>query len=236
MKSRKPVKRSRKCPRGIRKSDGKCKRKPGPKRSRKMKRSRRCKHKFRVGKKKFNNETIREAIELWNSGRNKYGPISEWDVSGVTDMAWLFNGNIYFNEDISKWDVSNVTDMAYMFSGAESFNQDLSKWNVSKVTDMANMFYYAESFNQDLSKWDVSKVTDMEGMFYETESFNGNIRDCDIRKVYSGKEEIEDMINRCKAERKRRIEKRMTKKQVVPKIFEGSHAELSNEITKFLFR
>ena len=41
MKSRKPVKRSRKCPRGIRKSDGKCKRKPGPKRSRKMKRSRR---------------------------------------------------------------------------------------------------------------------------------------------------------------------------------------------------
>jgi len=41
MKSRRPVKRSRKCPRGIRKTDGKCKRKPGPKRSRKMKRSRR---------------------------------------------------------------------------------------------------------------------------------------------------------------------------------------------------
>jgi len=34
-------KKSRKCPRGIRKTDGKCKRKPGPKRSRKMKRSRR---------------------------------------------------------------------------------------------------------------------------------------------------------------------------------------------------
>ena len=32
MKSRKPVKRSRKCTRGRRKSDGKCKRKPGPKR------------------------------------------------------------------------------------------------------------------------------------------------------------------------------------------------------------
>ena len=41
MKSRKPVKRSRRCPRGIRKSDGRCKRKPGPKRSRKMKKSRR---------------------------------------------------------------------------------------------------------------------------------------------------------------------------------------------------
>ena len=27
-----------------------------------------------------------------------------------------------FNQDISNWDVSNVTDMSYMFSGAESFN------------------------------------------------------------------------------------------------------------------
>jgi hypothetical protein len=34
------MKRSRKCPRGIRKSDGRCKRKPGPKRSRKMKKFR----------------------------------------------------------------------------------------------------------------------------------------------------------------------------------------------------
>ena len=36
--------------------------------------------------------------------------------------------------DISGWDVSNVTNMKYMFRNAESFNGDLSKWNVSNVT------------------------------------------------------------------------------------------------------
>ncbi len=36
MKSRKPSKTSRKCIRGRRKSDGKCKRKPGPKRKPKL--------------------------------------------------------------------------------------------------------------------------------------------------------------------------------------------------------
>jgi hypothetical protein len=45
-KSRKPIKKSRKCIRGRRKSDSKCRRKPGPKRTqrkRKPKRSRKCK-------------------------------------------------------------------------------------------------------------------------------------------------------------------------------------------------
>ncbi len=53
MKSRKPIKRSRRCPRGIRKSDGRCKRKPGPKRSRKMKKSRKPKQKSRKLKQKY---------------------------------------------------------------------------------------------------------------------------------------------------------------------------------------
>lgn len=48
-KSRKPTKKSRKCTYGIRKSDRKCKRKPGPKRSRKMKKSRKT-----ISQKKLN--------------------------------------------------------------------------------------------------------------------------------------------------------------------------------------
>ena len=32
-----------------------------------------------------------------------------------------------FNGDISQWDVSNVTDMRYMFYECQSFNQDISK-------------------------------------------------------------------------------------------------------------
>ena len=32
--------------------------------------------------------------------------------------------------DISEWDVSSVTDMQYMFCGVVNFNQDISKWDV----------------------------------------------------------------------------------------------------------
>ena len=52
--------------------------------------------------------------------------------------------------DISNWDVSNVKDMYYMFNTARSFNQPLNNWNVSKVTDMNWMFEDADSFNQPL--------------------------------------------------------------------------------------
>ena len=42
----------------------------------------------------------------------EYGNISNWDVSNVTDMSFLFFNNNSFNEDISNWDVSNVTNMS----------------------------------------------------------------------------------------------------------------------------
>ena len=32
-----------------------------------------------------------------------------------------------FNGDITNWDVSNVTDMTYMFYNADNFNKDSSK-------------------------------------------------------------------------------------------------------------
>ena len=42
--------------------------------------------------------------------------------------------------EISNWDVSNVTNMGGMFLNAESFNQPLNNWNVSKVMYMGHMF------------------------------------------------------------------------------------------------
>ncbi len=89
---------------------------------------------------KFNNETLRAAVKEWlddeSKAEKKYGHISDWDTSEVTDMS-------------------------EMFARAESFNHPLEKWDVSQVTDMSMMFYKAESFNQPLEKWDVSQVTDM---------------------------------------------------------------------------
>ena len=49
------------------------------------------------------------------SATSTYGPIANWDVSGISDMSELFNGLTSFNADISSWDTSRVTDMRTMF-------------------------------------------------------------------------------------------------------------------------
>ena len=108
---------------------------------------------------KFNNETIREAVKEWlddaTKAESKYGHISSWDVSEVTDMSGLFKDAEEFNDDIGSWDVSNVTNMKEMFEGeyhkeTQAFNQDIGGWDTSNVTDMSGMFAYCESFNQNI--------------------------------------------------------------------------------------
>ena len=106
---------------------------------------------------KRTDKDMRQAVNKWKSDEQlaikKYGHISSWDVSAVTDMSSMFIHDAAFNQDISSWNVSAVTDMRYMFSGATSFNQDIRSWDVSAVTEMSNMFLRATSFNQDIGLW-----------------------------------------------------------------------------------
>ena len=51
-----------------------------------------------------------------NAAEAKYGPINNWDVSGITDMSYLFKDLGNFNADISRWDTSGVTSMSGMFA------------------------------------------------------------------------------------------------------------------------
>lgn len=149
---------------------------------------------------KFDNDTLKIAVKEWikNSSKaeKKYGHISDWDTSGVTDMNFLFENSRDFNYDIGRWDTSNVTDMSGMFYCAESFNQDIGRWNVSNVNDMGGMFSGATLFNQDIGDWDVSNVTNMfysaysyfdaeviDGMFSGASSFNQDISRWDVSKV-----------------------------------------------------
>ena len=64
---------------------------------------------------KFNNETLRAAVKEWlkdeSKAEKKYGHISDWDTSEVTDMQYLFKDAAFFNQPLEKWDVSQVTDM-----------------------------------------------------------------------------------------------------------------------------
>lgn len=137
----------------------------------------------------FNSKSLKTAVEEWleNSSiaEKKYGHISQWDVSNVTDMTSLFEFEWDakpFDENISNWDVSKVTKMSSMFKMAKTFNQPLGKWDVSNVTDMSEMFQNALNFNQDISKWDVSNVIYMSGMFSNT-VFNKNISKWDVSNV-----------------------------------------------------
>lgn len=112
-------------------------------------------------------------------------PISEWDVSNVTNMDYLFAGFplMYsfekrdweeFDENLNEWDVSNVTSMQGMFYYCKYFNQPLDKWSskLSNCKDMGYMFSYCRDFNQPLDSWDVSNVENMEYMFFNCISFD----------------------------------------------------------------
>ena len=102
----------------------------------------------------------------------RYGlnqPMSEWDVSQVTDMSGLFQHgrsdmysssySVYnvnaqsFNADISRWNTHAVTSMSRMFSNAQSFNGDISRWNTQSLAFMQNMFENAKSFDVDITEW-----------------------------------------------------------------------------------
>ncbi len=92
--------------------------------------------------------------------------LDAWDVSGVTDLSYMFRKSA-FNQDLSGWNLSSATDMSYMFQGS-AYDRDLSGLDVSNVTNMTGMFAGTTAFNQDLSAWDVSSVTDMSRMFRES--------------------------------------------------------------------
>ena len=151
------------------------------------------------------NKDIRTAVAEWVAnptlGLKKYGPITNWDTSKVTDMSWLFCVRLSgmsanpeydscvlpaassFNEDIGKWTTGAVTTMRGMFNYAEAFNKDISKWNTAAVTSMRGMFDSAYVFNQDIGKWDVAAVTDMNSMMFSAKAFNQNIGDWDVSAV-----------------------------------------------------
>jgi surface protein len=133
------------------------------------------------------NDDIGAAVDQWCFDRaaaeERYGHISDWDVSSVTDMKELFSFKKHFNDDICRWDVSKVADMSRMFYEAESFDQPVGDWDVSKVRNMSHMFCGARSFNRPVGDWDVSNVTNMGWMFSNALTFNQPVNKWDVSSV-----------------------------------------------------
>eukprot|EP00964_Phaeocystis_antarctica_P076161 scaffold47076_cov55-Phaeocystis_antarctica.AAC.1 len=63
--------------------------------------------------------SLKTAVQAYNANPTAatatYGPVANWDVSGITDMSQLFYSLAGFNADISNWDTSGVTNMEQMF-------------------------------------------------------------------------------------------------------------------------
>lgn len=58
--------------------------------------------------------------------------------------------------DISEWDVSNVEHMHFMFYKCKNIDYigDISSWDVSKVKNISYMFYDTHFDPGDLNKWE----------------------------------------------------------------------------------
>ncbi len=69
--------------------------------------------------------------------------ISEWTVSHVTDMTSMLAGisPSSLNLDLSNWDISNVVHMNYMFSESKNLVIDIFNWNTSSVQEMSGLLY-----------------------------------------------------------------------------------------------
>jgi surface protein len=90
-------------------------------------------------------------------------------------MADVFQNATNFNQPLSNWNVSKVTNMSKMFNGASNFNKDISIWKVGKVTDMSYMFNGASGLgNLDLSSWDIGSVRKDKNVDFMKSAGSGN--------------------------------------------------------------
>ncbi len=107
--------------------------------------------------------------------------LSEWDVSNVTRMDYLFfselgddweGERIYGLSDISGiagWNVGKLENAALMFTGMNNLTDIsvLSNWHPSNLNNTSRMFEMTGISTIDpLQNWDMSKVKYIEYMFY----------------------------------------------------------------------
>ena len=113
-------------------------------------------------------DELKELVDKLIKERGNEADLNDIDTSKITNMFALFYKSD-FNGDISEWNVSNVKSMSWMFKESKftGKNGDISNWDVSKVETIERMFEYSK-FNGDISEWDVSKVKKMYLMFNGT--------------------------------------------------------------------
>lgn len=127
------------------------------------------------------------ALKSLRSTFNQNGKYNEdlfWDVSGVTDMSFMFQSGVSFNGNIDGWVTTSVTTLRSFLNDGASFNRDISGWDVSKV-DNAREAFRKTALNQDISGWTTTLLTNMQQMFDNADSFDQDISGWDINQATS---------------------------------------------------
>lgn len=136
--------------------------------------------------------TIQQAaLDFCNGVETPYGPLEDWDVSNVTNMKSLFDGE---NHDevfktcnlagVENWDVSAVTTMEHLFDSNSLFNADLTSWDTGNVERFDWMFTSNPLFEgKGIDKWDTKSAKNMSYMVALCPSFDRNINSWDVSKV-----------------------------------------------------
>lgn len=118
---------------------------------------------------------------FWEFGGDVKVSRKTGNMIGNIDLEYDKDIIVCLSKDFSlgdKFDTSNVTDMSYMFSGEVAFNEGSrvinfsfgDKFDTSSVTNMSGMFGEDGKYNATKNfslgdKFDTSNVTDMSYMF-----------------------------------------------------------------------
>lgn len=148
-----------------------------------------------------------------------------WDVSAVTDMAYMFK-NSGFTQGLSSWRPINVTNMREMFAGACKFNDDLSHWSVEKACNLERMFFRTQDFKGNLSNWHIQPQANTHYMFKDSGILNGNLPDIG-RTNFSDRSELtgQAKYKYCKKRIDKIDQAKLTVMQAFHHAFSQTHAQ-----------
>jgi surface protein len=126
---------------------------------------------------------------------------SNWDVSGVSIFAGMFQQCSNFNGNVSTWGVSSGTNFQGTFYNCFVFNSDVSAWNMASATNVgtlaagSGMFESCFAFNQDISNWVFPNLTSLNRILFRAGAFNQPIQNWN----YSNITQMFAMLNDCDA-------------------------------------
>ena len=119
-------------------------------------------------------ELFQKASREWDSLKFENIDISDWNVSNVENMRYMFSGckNLKSIGDVSCWDIRNVKDMKQMFYLCMNFDgkdSGIENWDVSNVENMDRMFMHCNKLNLNLNNWKINNNFNIDwSMFYGT--------------------------------------------------------------------